>query len=348
MEKKEIKNIPIKILLTASNRESKIAKPLKTQNLEVIKPKSKNKIIKLFISLFLMSKYQPDIIIVDQPLYGFIFFLLRKKYILRLRGDHWQESEDRINSANILWKICEIMRFYIGIIAIKNATVIIPVSKYLKDVILGRLRIKKSRIIVIHPPINFEKLTKIKKYKKNDIIISFVSNFSFEKKTEGIIKILPTIDYILSKYKNVRCVIAGKGKYKKRVLKKIENLKNKNKIKLKFYHNISYLLNITDIFLYYSFLDAFPVSVQEAKYFGIPVIVNDECGMKEQVNHGVNGYIVKSNDLGQLKYFLEKLIENENLRLRMGENGKKDIEKNYNYTIIGEKFFRVINKLIEK
>ena len=339
-----------KILLFNGERGKKIENPLKTQNLEILNSKYNDIIIKAAALPFHMIKYSPDLIITDLPSLGFLILpltkLLRIPYILRLRGDHWEESEDRINCKNPIKKIIEIMRFHAGVFAIKKATVIVPVSIYLRNVILNKLIVEDKKIFAIPPPVDFEKLIKKDIPEKNNLIISIVSNFSFRKKVEGITKILLVIDSILSQFKNIRFFIAGKGKYTRIVLEEIEKLENKDKIFLKYYYNISDLLNMTDIFLYYSFLDAFPMSVQEAKYFGLPVIVNNTCGMNEQIINGVSGYVIDSADLKKLKHALETLIKDKDLRLRMGENGKRDIEKN-DYKTIGRKFFNIICKTLE-
>ena len=52
--------------------------------------------------------------------------------------------------------------------------------------------------------------------------------------------------------------------------------------------------------------ETFGLAVAEAKSYGIPCVVPDECAASEQVENSKTGYIFKTGDLDSLKSTLQK------------------------------------------
>jgi glycosyltransferase involved in cell wall biosynthesis len=79
-----------------------------------------------------------------------------------------------------------------------------------------------------------------------------------------------------------------------------------------------------DFFVFPSESDTFGNVVLQAKASGLPVVVSDKMGPKEQVNHGVNGFI--SSDGEQFAEAVDRLVDDPGLRFRMGSAARKDAE----------------------
>lgn len=88
-----------------------------------------------------------------------------------------------------------------------------------------------------------------------------------------------------------------------------------------------------DIFCATSKLDSesFGVAVVEAMAKALPVVVTDVDGFKEVVVDGYNGIIVKKQNIEEIANALEKLVLDEELRRKLGENGRKRVIKHYNW-----------------
>ncbi len=55
--------------------------------------------------------------------------------------------------------------------------------------------------------------------------------------------------------------------------------------------------------------DGWGLVVNEAFSVGVPVIVSDRCGVADLVESGVNGYVFRSEDVGDLRACLDRFIE---------------------------------------
>jgi glycosyltransferase involved in cell wall biosynthesis len=74
-----------------------------------------------------------------------------------------------------------------------------------------------------------------------------------------------------------------------------------------------------DIFVLPSGNEPWGLIVNEVMCAGIPVVVSDEVGcVPDLVKDGVNGYHMKTGNIGSLAMALEKLLADESLRRRMG------------------------------
>lgn len=79
---------------------------------------------------------------------------------------------------------------------------------------------------------------------------------------------------------------------------------------------------------------------------GRPIITTDRPGCKEIVDDGINGFIVKQNDLNDLIEKIEKYLSLSNQeRKKMGMNGRKKVEKDFDRNIVIDKYLKAIDKV---
>ncbi len=81
----------------------------------------------------------------------------------------------------------------------------------------------------------------------------------------------------------------------------------------------------SDIFCFPSYYEAesFPVVILEALMFGLPVVASKWRGIPRAVRDGENGFLVPIQSPEQLAEKLRILVEDENLRKRMGLRGRE-------------------------
>ncbi|MCQ3931004.1 MAG: hypothetical protein DPW16_11150 [Chloroflexi bacterium] len=88
------------------------------------------------------------------------------------------------------------------------------------------------------------------------------------------------------------------------------------------------LIIMADLLIMPSRHDGWGVAVNEAFSVGVPVIVSDACGAADLVNHGQNGYIFVSQNIGSLRECLQKfLAQNESERELMRQSAVETGEK---------------------
>ena len=76
-----------------------------------------------------------------------------------------------------------------------------------------------------------------------------------------------------------------------------------------------------------SHYEGFPMVMIEAMACGLPAVCFDfKCGPRDIITEGENGLVVKDGDIVGLAEAIIKLMKDDELRKRMGENARKVVE----------------------
>lgn len=86
-----------------------------------------------------------------------------------------------------------------------------------------------------------------------------------------------------------------------------------------------------DIYVALSRRESFGVAVVEACACGVPVVVSDVGGLPEVVQDGITGFVVPSEDPEAAALVLKRLVEDEDLRNRVGRAARRHVEKMYDW-----------------
>ena len=329
---------------------------------------SPNNLVRLKILRRCVRKgWRPDLIIADDHgLFAFYAFvtatIFRCSYMIRLRGDNWDEEYTKLRSmtgfGKLRFAVSRWIYFRLGDFALRRANRILPVSNFLADVIVHRLKISSTRLKVIPVPIDpsssaFTPSSVDEKIKlRNELgipcsnLIVMVTNFRFEKKVAAIHHFWPQLKELFRDYPGLRIVTAGSGPLLEKMKEKImqDGLKDKF-ILLGQHQNIPKLMSAADLFLHLSFQDAFPNVVLEAQNVGVPVIVNRACGMVEQVDAGTGGAIVDSDDPASLVLEINRILKDPHLASFYIENARRFIRDKYGLRPVSREMEQVLNTL---
>jgi len=163
------------------------------------------------------------------------------------------------------------------------------------------------------------------------------------------------LEYLLSateKIKNnFKIIIAGSGDLKEEYQKMAESLGIKNKIIFtgspsredlpKFY-------NLADVFVLPSIdkSEAFGIVLLEAMACGKPIVASELFGVRTLVTD--NGFLAEPKNSENLAEKINLILENDDLRKKMGVNSRKNIEEKYSYKKVGEILVRFYEDLFNK
>lgn len=86
-----------------------------------------------------------------------------------------------------------------------------------------------------------------------------------------------------------------------------------------------------DIFMLSSRREGLPNSLLEAMAMGLPVVTTDVAGAKELVADGQTGFVLPQGDASGLGRALLALVEDTQLHRRMGEEGRKRVEREFSF-----------------
>jgi len=100
-----------------------------------------------------------------------------------------------------------------------------------------------------------------------------------------------------------------------------------------------------DVFVLPTLSEGFPKSVLEAMSYGLPGIVTPMAS--EPVVHGENGFIVPYRDSDSIAYWLRKLYEDKELRVRIRSAASETVRK-YSWEVFSSNVARVIRNIEHK
>lgn len=93
--------------------------------------------------------------------------------------------------------------------------------------------------------------------------------------------------------------------------------------------------------------ECFPLVLLEAMQHGLPIVTTDEGGIPDVVKDGENGLICKKNNPEDLAEKLMTLLDNEPLRLKMGQDGYKKYQEKFTLEIFERRFSDILHKITE-
>lgn len=106
--------------------------------------------------------------------------------------------------------------------------------------------------------------------------------------------------------------------------------------------------NSADLFVFPTFYynETFGLVNLEAMQHEIPVVSTDEGGIPDVVRHLITGVIAKSKDSNDLAEKLEILINDSELRIRLGKKGKEVYNEEYTLEAFEKCLLKCLNSLV--
>lgn len=215
--------------------------------------------------------------------------------------------------------------------------------------------VKKQKIYITPFGVDTEKFKNLNLEKKEDkIIIGIVKTLESKYGIEYLIKAVKELEKILDKknFEKIEVRIYGKGSLKEVLENLAQELKIEKKIKFEgFIPNLKVpkVINKMDIFVVPSVLDSesFGVAAVEAMACEVPVIVSNVGGLREVVIDNETGFVIPKKDYKAIAEKIKKLIDNNELRKKMGKRGRKKVIDLYNWNNNVENMIEIYNKIIE-
>jgi glycosyltransferase involved in cell wall biosynthesis len=214
----------------------------------------------------------------------------------------------------------------------------IIVNTYIEKIFLSEHAISKEKIHVIPPSVDPDYWSIKKKIdirldlsiESNSIILLFAGHRSPEK---GIIFLIESLKKLLNMKIQVDLILIGSS-----TLEYQNYIKNQKIYVKKHIHDLGIvneeekksIFNACDVFVLPSISESFGISFIESWICKKPVIGCDTKAIKEIIDNGENGFLVTFNDYKQLAMTIKKLVENQDLRKSLGDNGFRKVMSKYN------------------
>lgn len=189
--------------------------------------------------------------------------------------------------------------------------------------------ISDQRIEIIYNGINLPvfdggEIKFIHERKNKEIIIGNAGRLVRQKGQKYLIELALRLK---KKMDNFKILIAGEGKMEN----ELSNLVSKNKLDqhfefVGFVDDMKGFMKAIDIFVLTSIWEGFGYVLVEAMATCRPIVAFEISSNPEIVEDESTGFLVKAFDLDVMAERVLQLIENEDLRKEMGENGRKRVE----------------------
>lgn len=183
----------------------------------------------------------------------------------------------------------------------------------------------QKKLVVLENPLNTKKLdTMIEgvSIEKENVVIS-IGRLEKQKDFKTLIKAFHAIS---KKYAGWTLKIFGVGDMELELQRLIESYGETKRILLCGHTKEPFVeMKKSKIFVLSTFYEGFPNVLCEAMYAGLPCISTD-CisGPRELINNGENGLLVPIGDVIKMERALEILIQNTELREKLGKKATKD------------------------
>jgi glycosyltransferase involved in cell wall biosynthesis len=124
-------------------------------------------------------------------------------------------------------------------------------------------------------------------------------------------------------------IIYGEGEQRATLERLIEDLQLKDRVSLpgQVREPVNYIWT-ADLFVLSSYTECFPNALCEAMAVGLPVIATDcPSGPREIIRHGVDGILVAPNDVYALSAAMHGLLNDPDIRDRLGSHAREVTER---------------------
>lgn len=283
----------------------------------------------------LISEFKPDLVLIDRPShFGLAAIKEGLPLLMQLRGDYWSEIQWARETMKGPVKRATIeFKKRIADKCFENSTAIIPLCKYLENVVKTHYPNKNTHILQ-------SGITPSRWYPSKGIdlkhpCIGLLQGATIWGKTREML----VLEKVLEKFPNITFYWVGDGPYKDKILSKLNKFKNFEWLgALDYPEKVREYLTKIDVYALISGIDMSPLTLQEAQLMQKPVIATKVGGIPELMIDGKTGFLVNQGDHEDLIQKIQLLFNDQNMSKNMGILGRKFVEENFSWDFIAKQF----------
>lgn len=216
---------------------------------------------------------------------------------------------------------------------------VIAISEAVKEHLIKDFGVKEEDIRVIYNGIDINKFNrafggaKLKMELKKSLglgdgpVVGIVARLSGVK---GHIYLIEAMEAVLRQIPDVQLLIVGEGRMEKKLAAKTLRLSmGKSVVFISSVADTTRILPIMDLFVMPSLKEGLGLSLMEAMASGLTVIGSDIGGIKNLIQNGINGLLIKPADVSGLSAALLELLKDPAKRAFLGNNARNFIKQNF-------------------
>ena len=164
---------------------------------------------------------------------------------------------------------------------------------------------------------------------------------------KGYLDLLRIYNSLVKTHPDWKLDIIGDGVERKKLEEYISSHHLNSQVTLHGYQGKAYIdkiLHKSSIYVMTSYTESFGIVLIEAMSHGIPCVAFDSAeGAKELIKSGMNGYLIKHRNFSAMSKKIEDLMENKDIRKRIGLEGRKGVKK-FTGEVVKEQWFKLLGK----
>ena len=173
-------------------------------------------------------------------------------------------------------------------LGMEQADAVVTVSNLTRNIVINRYGIDKSRVFTVHNAVDFSgrKEIEVKKAVKEKVI-TFLGRITYQKGPEYFIEAAAKV---LKRYPNVRFVMAGSGDMMNKMVKRVAKLRIGSRFSFTGFltgDDVNQMYAQSDVYVMPSVSEPFGISPLEAMRTGVPVIISNQSGVAEVLEHAM-------------------------------------------------------------
>jgi glycosyltransferase involved in cell wall biosynthesis len=217
---------------------------------------------------------------------------------------------------------------------------VVAVSEEVKREIVDRLRIPPQRCRVIYNGVEVERFNLPRKdpaalarpagagelgIPRENVVIIMVARFVAQKNHAALVRVAPRL---VAQFPYITFLLVGDGPERVTIERSVRD----SRLEPHFVFtgkrdDVPQLLALADISVLPSLREGFSNTILESMAAGLPVVASRVGGNAEAVEHERNGILIEPGDDAALETALARLIADEPLRRRMGEQSRSRAER---------------------
>jgi glycosyltransferase involved in cell wall biosynthesis len=207
----------------------------------------------------------------------------------------------------------------------------------------------ENSVFLIPNMIKLPKKLPERKKEGRELIIGSLGRFV---KAKGFAQLIEAISILKKDGIRTKLILAGDGEEKENLqaLIKEKNLEDNVKL-LGWVDDKNKFFDSFDIFCLPSLFEPFGIVLLEAMLYEKPIVATNSEGPNDIFTHGKDAIIVSKDNIEYLAqdiaYGLKRVIEDEKLRKTLGQNARKNLERNYSMKSVGLLLNKTLKQIIK-
>ena len=294
----------------------------------------------------LLDEFRPDVVLLDR-LSGIATEITKAgiPFFILLRGNVWEElkwaKETIYTSPQKRLSFLKKQRFIKT--CFNNASVILPISKYLENVVRKNIPEKNIELFSVdgRDPSEWNQVSGMN---LKHPCVGLLQGMNVWGKTRELL----ILTKVMKELPGVMFYFAGDGLYKDKIIPKLKNFKNFVWLgNLEYPIEVKKFLSEIDVYLLLSGMEGLGQTIIEAFLMEKPVIATNIGGIPELIEDGKTGFLIEAGNHDDLIKKINQVFDQPIVASNMSSKGKETMQENFNWDSIAKKFVLILNRNVQ-